>query len=128
MSLTLRTLLSSTAAGEKTLTPDDVGEILDEIIEAQNQSYVIGLKLKLPEHEVERIHSMYKDPRQQLLQVLIEFTKQIEPKPTWRVIVDVLKSPSVNLTHLAREIERKHCPVSPPCVVPPETPVVGMLI
>ena len=107
------------------MTPDDVGEVLDEIIEAQNQSYVIGVKLKLPEYEVERIHSVYKDPRQQLLQVLIEFTKQIEPKPTWRVIVDMLKSPSVNLTHLARKIERKHCL---PCVVPPETPSVGMLI
>ena len=109
------------------MTPDDVGEVLDEIIEAQNQSYVIGLKLKLPEYKVESIHSRYTDPCKRLLQVLIEFTKQIEPKPTWRVIVDVLKSPSVNLTHLAREVERKHCPVSPPCVVPPET-TVGMWI
>lgn len=100
--------------------------MVDEIIEAQNQSYALGLKLKLPEYEVSRIRSMYRDPRDQLLQVIIEFTKQVTPRPTWTAIVDALKSPSVHLPHLAERIETKHClvPTSSP-VVQPETQDTG---
>lgn len=86
------------------------------------------MKLGLPQHEVKSIHIVHTNPRDQLLHVLIEFTKQIDPKPTWRVIVDVLKSPAVKHIHLAREMERKHCLVSSPCVVSPQTIAVGMLI
>ena len=101
--------LPSTATGDETLTSDDAASVQDEIIEAQNDSFVIGLKLNLPEYEVKSIHSMYTHPRDRLLHILLEFTKQIEPRPTWRVIVDALKSPAVNLTQLAKRMEDKHC-------------------
>ena len=41
----------------RTLTPDDAVDVLDEILEAQNQSYVLGLRLKLPLHVVDAIFS-----------------------------------------------------------------------
>ena len=87
-------------------------EVLEEIIEAQNDSYALGLKLKLPVYEVDRIQAQYFDPRDRLLQVLIAFTKQIKPRPTWRVIVDALRSPAVNLPHLAEREEAAHFPNS----------------
>ena len=85
-------------------------DVLDEIIEAQNHSLVIGRHLKLPEHEIETIELTYKQPRDRLLRVLLEFLKQVDPPPTWRRIVDALRSPSVNLPKLAMRVENNHCP------------------
>ena len=68
--------LPDTATGDETLTSDDAASVLEELLEAQNESYVIGLKLQLPEYEVKSIHSMYTLPRDRLLHILMEFTKQ----------------------------------------------------
>ena len=90
------------------LTPDDAVSVLDEIVEAQNVSYVFGLKLRVPKHVVDSIHSTHPQPLDRLLYVLLEFLMKVEPRPTWRVIADALRSPSVNFPHLARDIERKY--------------------
>ena len=91
------------------LTPDDAVMILDELFEAQNQSYMLCLALKLPFSEVEAIHGQYQNPRDRLLRVIIAFLEQAEPRPTWGVIVEALRSRAVNLPHLARRV---HCPDS----------------
>ena len=100
--------------------------MLDELVEAQNQSKAFGLKL-LPAHKVEAIHSQYQDPEERLLHILLVFTKQIQPRPTWRVIVEALRSPSVNLPALAAGVEATHFPDSTATrdVVPKTT--TGML-
>ena len=95
--------------GDETLNADDVAGMLDELLEAQNQSYVFGLKLKLPLHLVDAIHSTHLTPKDRLLHVLIEFTKQTD-RPTWRVIIDALRSPAVNLPNLAEKVEAAHLP------------------
>ena len=103
------------AALDETLTPDDAADILDELLPAQNQSYVLGLKFKLPQSEVEGIKETYSKPRNRLLQILIEFLKQAEPRPTWRFIVDALRTPAVNLPALASKVESAHSgPPGPP--------------
>ena len=84
--------------------------MLDELLEAQNKSRIFGLKLNLPLHVVDAIHSTNSQPEDRLLQVLIEFTKQTDPRPTWRVITDALRSPAVNLPHLAEKVEAAHFP------------------
>lgn len=96
--------------GDETLTPNDAVHLLEELLSAQNQSYVLGLKLQLPLHIVEGICKDHLQPRDRLLQVLIEFTKQIDPRPTWRVIVEALKSPAVNLPRLGKIVEAVHFP------------------
>ena len=98
-------------AVDEMLNSADVSEILDELVEAQNQSYVLGLKL-LPPHEVEAIHRQYQDPKERLLHTLLAFTNKIQPRPTWRVIVEALRSPSVNLPALAARVEATHFPDS----------------
>ena len=95
---------------DETLTESDAAEILEELLSAQNQSYLLGLKLKLPVHEVEAIHLKYLDPRERLLHVIIAFLRQAEPRPTWRVIVEALRNPIVNLPALARRVEAAHFP------------------
>ena len=92
------------------MTPDDVADMLDELLEVQNKSHIFGLKLKLPVHVVDSwiIHSSNIQPEDQLLEVLRTFTKQTDPRPTWKVIKDALESPAVNLPQLAEKVERAH--------------------
>ena len=83
--------------------------VLEEILEAQTRARFIGLKLKLPKHVVDGIHTKYSDPQEHLYYVIEEYLKQVDPTPTWRAISDALRSPLVNLPHLAKRIEDKHC-------------------
>ena len=92
------------------MSPEDAADMLDELLEAQNKSRIFGLKLNLPLHVVDAIQSTYSQPEDRLLQVLIEFTKQIDPRPTWRVVEKALKTPSVNLPHLAKKVAATHFP------------------
>ena len=102
---------SVTAPSEdETLTPDDAADVLEELLPAQNKSYQLGLKLKLPQYVVEAIHSKDLPPEKYLFKVLIKFLQQVEPRPTWRVIVQALRSPMVNLPALAKAVEEDHFP------------------
>ena len=85
-------------------------DIVEEILPAQNDSFELGLRLRLPHHEVEGIHSTHSDPRSRLLHVILAFLNQAKPRPTWRVIVDALRSPAVNLPRLADKLEAAHFP------------------
>lgn len=103
-------LYCNTYTGDDSLCLNDAVIVLGEILEAQNQSYVLGLKLRLPVYIVDGIYERYSEPRDRLLHVLIEFTKNVEPRPTWRAIVDALRSPVVNLPRLANKVEAEHYP------------------
>ena len=92
------------------MKPNDAAEVLEELLDAQNQSYVLGLKLKIPLADVDAIHGSYSSPRDRLLQVIIAFLKQEQTGPTWRVIVDALRNPAVNLPALAKRVEAAHFP------------------
>ena len=100
----------TTAAVDVTLSPSDAVKVLEELLEAQNHSRFLGFKLNVPDYMVTSIHTQYTDPKDCLYSVLVEFLKQVEPRPTWRAIVDALRSPVVNLPHLARTVEAAHFP------------------
>ena len=102
--------LNPAPAVNETLTPDDAVDVLEELQPAQNKSYELGLKLKLPQHVVEAIHSKELPPDKYLLKIIIKFLHQVEPRPTWRVIVEALKSPIVDLPALARRVKAAHFP------------------
>ena len=102
--------LTAAPAGNKMLQPDDALDVLEELIDAENVSSELGLKLKLPQTEVEAIHSTYLKPRIRLLHIIITFLKQEQPTPTWRVIVEALRSPEVNLVTLAEKMEANYFP------------------
>ena len=97
-------------SGDKTLTEDDAMDIFEEILPAQNESYKFGLKLKLPAHEVDSIHKTISRPSDQLLAVIMRFLKETDPSPSWRVIVNALRSPAVNQLQLASKVEAAHFP------------------
>ena len=90
---------------DETLRPDDAGEIFEKLLPAWNEPLELGLALNLPLYEVEAIHMQYQNPDDRLLHVIIAFLEQAEPRPTWGVIAEALRSRVVNLPALARRVE-----------------------
>ena len=90
------------------LTESDAARILEELLDAQNSAHLLGLMLNVKPRDVEAIMNKYQDPRDRLYHIIIAFLQQAEPKPTWMVIVDALRSPVVNLTALAERVEAAH--------------------
>ena len=115
--------LRTVTTEDVTLTERDAKDILAELLEAMNRACELGLVLKLLPHEVEAIRKTYPDPRELLLQVILVFLSQAESRPTWRVIVDALRSPAVNLTALAERVEAAHFP--DPTATQPPPPATG---
>ena len=95
--------------GDVILNPRDAIDITEELLPAQTQAHFLGLKLKLPNHVVESISTQYLCPKDRLFHVIEEFLKQVDPLPTWRVIVEAVKSPAIGLPRLAQELEQRHC-------------------
>ena len=92
---------------EKTLSPDDAATILEELLDAQNHAKYIGLKLKVPQHIVD---ATYSHPRDCLYSVIMEYLKQVDPRPTRKAIADAFRSRLVGLPRLAEAIG-KYCPL-----------------
>ena len=102
--------MSAAATGDDTLAEGDEVEVLGALLKAKDKAFQLGLALNLPPHEAQRIRDNYAKPENRLTRIIEMFLKQVEPRPTWRVIVDALKSPLVNLPRLAKEIEDAHFP------------------
>ena len=105
--------------GEELLKRGDVGSILEELLPAQNKSYELGLKLKLEQHVIDGIFNTYPQPQMRLLHILTEFLNSENPRPTWKAIIEAVKSPLVNIQPLARDLEAAHLPHS---LTPPPSP------
>ena len=110
--------MTTSDGGDVTLDPDDVVEILEAILPAQNKAYELGLKLKVPLHDMQAIQKENLQPQDRLCEVIVRFLQGVEPTPTWRVIVDALRSPAVNLPNLAKQVETAH-------QLPPNTAAVS---
>ena len=98
---------------DRILSQDDVPDVVREIFDVRTKSDKFGRVLKLPKATVDCIYQQYSDPQDRLFAVLDEFVKQVEPPPTWRVIVEALRHPMIGQHRLAQEIETKYCPHPP---------------
>ena len=98
---------------DRTLNEEDVPKVVCEILEVQTKSKTFGRVLGLPKVTVDSIHKQNSDPQECLIGVLDELVKQVEPPPTWRVIVEALRNPLIGHSRLAQQIESKYCPLPP---------------
>ena len=93
------------------LTEANADEILEKLLpDAEECVHALGLKLLPTTDKVIRIIQTNVDNQEKLRWVITTFLRQKEPNPTWRRIVEALRSPSVNLPDLATKLERAHCP------------------
>ena len=105
---------STGGAGGGQLTPDDALDLVEELLPAKIRSRELGLALKLPPTVISEIHDSFSDPRLRLFHILLEFTSQSQPRPTWRLLIDALRSSEVRLPALAHRLEEIYIPTSVP--------------
>ena len=96
--------------GETELSEETIVDLFLELKPARSNSYNLGLELKVPESEIQKIHSSLSKPENRLLYVLLKFVTQVEPRPSWTTIISALRSPAVNLPDLAQQVAEKNCP------------------
>ena len=101
---------SAAPTGDETLAGEDEVEVLQALLRAKDKAFQLGLALNLPPYEVRSIRDNCTTPEDRLTRIVEMFLKQVEPRPTWKVIVNALRSPLVNLPTLAKEIEDAHFP------------------
>lgn len=91
------------------LTIQNLTLVNDEIRSARAKWYHLCLSLQLDPDELDSIErSCRGSPDDCLTAALKVFLKRANPKPTWKMIVDALSSPSVGFGMLAEQIQKKY--------------------
>ena len=91
------------------LTILDLPLVNDEIRSARAKWYYLCLTLQLDPDELDSIDKTCRgNPGDCLMEALKIFLKKSQPKPTWKMIVDALKSPGVGFGMLAEQIQEKY--------------------
>ena len=90
------------------MTLDDLGHVLEEVIDVSSQWYCLGLQLKVKTGSLERIKTQFPDPRDKLLEMLKTWLT-ISDNTSWKTLTDALRSRSVEAAQLAGTLEAKYC-------------------
>lgn len=90
------------------MEPDDAIIIVQEVFEVKDKSAVFGRLINVEKGTVLSIHEEYSNSEDRLLQVVIQFTRQDQPTPNWKVIIDALRNPLINSSCVADQIETKY--------------------
>ena len=98
------------------LTLDDLGCVLEEVLDVSAQWYQLGLQLKVKTGTLDRFRAQFSDPRDQLMEMLKTWLTTSD-NTTWKTLTDALRSRSVGASQLAGELEKKYCKVGETKVV-----------
>ncbi|CAI8030167.1 hypothetical protein GBAR_LOCUS17108, partial [Geodia barretti] len=95
---------------DKRLNKDDAVDIVRQLLDVQNKAKTLGRLLKLPRAIIEVTPQLTGDPQAPLFYIIDEFLKQVDPRPTWRLILNALRDPLIGEHSLAQEIEMSLTP------------------
>ena len=101
--------LISDLPGNK-LTLDDLGCVLEEVLDVAAQWYNLGLKLKVRTGRLNSIRTEFNTPEDQLREMLNAWLTTGD-NPSWKTVIDALGSKMVGASQLAATLETKYCPV-----------------
>ena len=90
------------------LTLNDLGQVMEEVLDVSAQWYHLGLQLKVRTGTLDRIRTQFSDPRDQLLEMLKTWLTTSD-NTSWNTLTDALRSRSVGATQLAGVLETKYC-------------------
>ena len=99
-------------SGNKLIT-DDLGCVLEEVLDVSAQWYHLGLQLKVKTGTLDSIRTQFSSPRDQLLEMLKTWLTTGND-PSWQTLTDALGKDSVGASQLARSLEAKYCNVERP--------------
>ena len=86
----------------------DLQVVFSELYSAHQKWYNIGLELKINPCDLDAIRVKNADDPDKCLHVLLStWLESRDSIPTWRAIVNALKSPTVNFEQLSRQVEQK---------------------
>ena len=105
----LSQLLFFNLPGNK-LTSDDLGCVLEEVLDASAQWYNLGLRLKVRTGTLDSIRKQFPDPKDQLREMFKDWLKTGD-NPTWKTLTDALRSRSVGASRLVGDLKTKYCKV-----------------
>ena len=89
---------------DRILGKEDAIDVVGKLQDLVTKTKFLGRVLGLPPSTVESIHKQYSDPPERLLSVIDEFVKQVEPRPTWRTLLNALRGPLIGEYALAKTI------------------------
>jgi len=87
---------------------DDLGCVLEEVLDVASQWYHLGLQLKLRAGTLDSIQAQFDGPKRQLLEMLKTWLTTSN-NTSWKTLIDGLKSRSVGASQLASVLETKYC-------------------
>jgi len=91
---------------------DDLAAVQRKLYDVNTKWYNLGLELGLRPPTLDSIDAKYNsDPSQCFRQVLKEWLNGVSPPPTWRAMVNALKSPTVAQYKLAEQIHTELPPL-----------------
>ena len=92
----------------KILDQNDLGLLLEELLDVQTKWYNLGLQLNLRVSTQDRIKTEFSDPREQLLQMLKTWLRP-GSYHSWKTLTNALRSRNVGASQLADDLEAKYC-------------------
>ena len=94
---------------ENKLTLDDLGLLVEELMDVYDQWNGLGLHLHLSVETLDRIRELQvSNMRDRLLEVLKTWLTTSD-NPSWKTLSDALRSPRVRANRLAGSLESKYC-------------------
>ena len=91
-----------------TLTPDDLGQVLEAVMDVAAQWYPLGLQLKVKTGTLDSIRIQFQSPKDKLLEMLKTWLNSGH-NISWRTLTEALRSQSVGRGQLADVLETEHC-------------------
>ena len=92
------------------LLASDIHIVVEKLLSVQTKSQFLGLGIGLQSHTIQAIFSQYPNAQDRLLSIITEFINGSESTPTWRIIIEALRKPSVKFNCLADELEEEYYP------------------
>ena len=90
---------------------DDLSVVLEELFAIRSHWNPMGLKLGLKVDTLDAIKQQCcGDPRDCFQEMLKNYLKKTNPLPSWRSLIEALKSPTVDQPQLAKKLEKQYCP------------------
>ena len=98
-------------AAPQHLILEDLYDVYGELYEVRTQWRPLGGILRVGPANLDAVGAQYRDiPDDCLRETLSHWLKQVNPLPTWKVIVDALRNPMMEQAALAQNLEGRHCP------------------
>ena len=91
------------------LGPDDLSDVLEELLDISGKWYNIGLRLRLRTGDLENIRYQNPDVPTCLREMLLHWLKKLDPPPTWERLACALESRTVGEPWLAEQLRIKYC-------------------